>query len=495
MLEDSAAIAAEVGAALPAGGRAFVLGDTSYGSCCVDEVAAAHLDAELIVHFGDACCSPTQRLPVLYIFGRKACDVDAAAAALAAAVKEDEESGGGDGSDSEAGDAGVAPLRPFVLLSEHNYAHAAGSVAEKLQELLAAPVIVARPDILPGCAAADGWEGEEAAAAEADGATEAEAAVAAVVSVDEKDSSKESSSDGRMHAAGYVWTLPDGVDMSACRLLWLGGESRQLSGLLMRFSDCLAWSFDPSAADDSSGRREGLLTNKALMKRFYHVQKARDASIVGILVGTLGVARYLDALQLVRKLVDASGRKAYVFVVGKINVAKLANFAEVDVFVLVACPRNSLLDSRDFYRPIITPFELEMAVGSREWGRYSLELADLGWGEDDEASAAKLAAAASTPYFSSITGELVGGGGDGSSDEEDDEDEDEEDGDGEEKTSGEESAKGKEVMVWHSPAADFLATREYRGLEVRKGETEVMPVREGRVGRAVGYAADGEAEG
>ena len=35
--------------------RVFVLGDTSYGSCCVDEVAAQHLVADCIVHFGRTC--------------------------------------------------------------------------------------------------------------------------------------------------------------------------------------------------------------------------------------------------------------------------------------------------------------------------------------------------------------------------------------------------------------------------------------------------------
>lgn len=35
--------------------RVFVLGDTSYGSCCVDEVAAQHLRADCIVHYGRSC--------------------------------------------------------------------------------------------------------------------------------------------------------------------------------------------------------------------------------------------------------------------------------------------------------------------------------------------------------------------------------------------------------------------------------------------------------
>jgi diphthamide biosynthesis protein 2 len=56
--------------------------------------------------------------------------------------------------------------------------------------------------------------------------------------------------------------------------------------------------------------------------------------------------------------------------VGKVNVAKLANFMEIDVFVLVACPENSLLDSKEFFKPIVTPHEMQCAcVSETEWVR------------------------------------------------------------------------------------------------------------------------------
>lgn len=48
-------------------------------------------------------------------------------------------------------------------------------------------------------------------------------------------------------------------------------------------------------------------------------------------------------------------------VVGKINVPKLENFPDIDVFCLIACPESSFLaNARDFSKPIITPFELEV---------------------------------------------------------------------------------------------------------------------------------------
>lgn len=36
----------------------FVMADTTFGSCCVDEVGAAHVNADCVIHYGHACLSP-----------------------------------------------------------------------------------------------------------------------------------------------------------------------------------------------------------------------------------------------------------------------------------------------------------------------------------------------------------------------------------------------------------------------------------------------------
>ena len=47
---------------------------------------------------------------------------------------------------------------------------------------------------------------------------------------------------------------------------------------------------------------------KVLRRRYFLVEKARNASIVGILVGTLGVAGYLDVVDRVRELAKRCAR-------------------------------------------------------------------------------------------------------------------------------------------------------------------------------------------
>lgn len=38
--------------------RLFVMADTAYGSCCVDEVGASHNNADCVIHYGHTCFSP-----------------------------------------------------------------------------------------------------------------------------------------------------------------------------------------------------------------------------------------------------------------------------------------------------------------------------------------------------------------------------------------------------------------------------------------------------
>jgi 2-(3-amino-3-carboxypropyl)histidine synthase len=48
----------------------IILGDVTYGACCVDDFAARALHCDLLVHYGHSCLIPitTTHLPILYVF-------------------------------------------------------------------------------------------------------------------------------------------------------------------------------------------------------------------------------------------------------------------------------------------------------------------------------------------------------------------------------------------------------------------------------------------
>lgn len=57
-------------------------------------------------------------------------------------------------------------------------------------------------------------------------------------------------------------------------------------------------------------------------------------------------ASYLPLISHLRQVLANAHKKAYTISVGKLNPAKLANFAEIECFVLVACPEHSLIDAK-----------------------------------------------------------------------------------------------------------------------------------------------------
>ena len=59
------------------------------------------------------------------------------------------------------------------------------------------------------------------------------------------------------------------------------------------------------------------------------MEKARSSAILGILVGTLGCAGLVGAMEHLRALIRTAGKQSYTLLVGKPNPAKLANFPEV----------------------------------------------------------------------------------------------------------------------------------------------------------------------
>jgi hypothetical protein len=58
------------------------------------------------------------------------------------------------------------------------------------------------------------------------------------------------------------------------------------------------------------------------------------------------LASYLPLIKYLRSLLTQHHKKSYTISVGKLNPAKLANFLEVECYVLVACPENSLIDAK-----------------------------------------------------------------------------------------------------------------------------------------------------
>ncbi|KAJ0022627.1 hypothetical protein NQD34_014761 [Periophthalmus magnuspinnatus] len=429
LLVDSVAVAADIERNTKA--KVYILGDTSYGSCCVDEVAAEHVAADCIVHYGSSCLSPSKRLPLMYVFEKRPINVEKCVTVFKELYP-----------DSQS---------HIILLYDVNYVHAIGDLRTALQTEY--PNLIISELVCEGetCYSHTHVKCRES------------------ISSDQENNQF-------VYKFGRLFSLKSELSVKEYSIFYIGQEGATLTNFMMTWNRCTFCSFDPSTG---TGRTESVKINRALMKRYYAIERAKDAGVVGILVGTLGVADYLSIIPQLKEAIHKAGKKCYMFAMGKLNVPKLANFLEIDIFVLIACPENSLLDSSEFYKPIVTPFEMEVACNpKREWSEeYVTDFRHLLPGGQSHVPLAELQDF-SEADVSLISGDLRRQCIDPESDQ-----------------ASESSSlvlRNQTMTVANTnSAASFLSGRSWQGLEKKLGETPVVKAVEGRRGIAIAYEEEG----
>ena len=276
------------------GEKLFILADTSYGSCCVDEVAAEHADADVVVHYGRSCLSPSARLPVIYVFTKPSFDIEPCIEAFRQLYHEHH--------------------KKVLLMADVPYCAYLPEIYERLisegySNLFLTSVVHDVSSPLPN-----------------------------------RTCPQEVTTD--------AYTLSD----------WqLFHISHPPQALLLMLSSRVGslHIYSPSQQSSTDARTSSTV---ALRRRYALLTSLTTAPIFGILINTLSVRNYLSVLEHVKSIIAAAGKKSYTFVVGKVNPAKVANFSEVGGWVVIGCWESSLFDSKDFWKPLITPFELELAL-------------------------------------------------------------------------------------------------------------------------------------
>ncbi|TKY48075.1 Diphthamide biosynthesis protein 2 [Spatholobus suberectus] len=270
----------------------FVMADTAYGSCCIDEVGASHINADCVIHYGHTCFSPTTTLPAYFVFGK-------ASICVADCVE-------------SVSKYALTNSKPIMVLFGLEYAHSMQQIKEALLESL----VSCRFDAKPEVHVAD---------------------VPSSVMFPSKDIKKinglQESSSGCNGASGTIysiggltWKLLEGQSMDDYLLFWIGLDDSAFANVVLTFNACEIVRYD---ANENRMVTDLFQQRRILKRRYYLVERAKDANIVGILVGTLGVAGYLHIINQMMELITGAGKKAYTLVMGRPNPAKLANFPEV----------------------------------------------------------------------------------------------------------------------------------------------------------------------
>ncbi|KAK9353620.1 putative diphthamide synthesis protein-domain-containing protein [Lipomyces doorenjongii] len=294
----------------------FVLGDTSYSECCVDEIAAQHVNADVVVHIGNACLNPVVHSPVIYLFGEGKLDLDLCVKSFTEQIP-----------DTRSHVVIVAETAFQVYVEPLK-----GRLTKYVNILTTVPYLSSFTSLDPSAPS--------------------ETIIPATLT----------SSISTIHT--QVSAIPHRAhpqlqtDLPSYILFQLGipppPAQLHLSTLFSR----------PPIIIDPETSLPQSIGNLSLARRYRMMLSARAASTIGILVNTLSLRSSSELILSLQRIIRDAGKKHYVVVVGKPNVAKLANFDVVDVWVVVGCTRGGMILDREgeFFKPLVTPFELKLAM-------------------------------------------------------------------------------------------------------------------------------------
>ncbi|ERM94342.1 hypothetical protein AMTRI_Chr04g252350 [Amborella trichopoda] len=270
----------------------FILGDVTYGACCVDDFTATALGAELLIHYGHSCLVPIDisDIPCLYIF----VDITIDSNHLVETIKHN-----------------FDPSVKIALAGTIQFSTAINAAqAALITDFPSVAVPQAKPlsagEVL-GCTSPKLPKG----------------AADVVVFV----------ADGRFHLEAFMIANP-GVK---------------------------AFRYDPYLKVMILEKYDHKSMREA---RKNAILQARGAKMWGLLLGTLGRQGNPRILMHFEKRLAEKGLECMVILMSELSPSKLALFGEsIDAWVQIACPRLSIDWGEAFDKPLLTPFEAEVALG------------------------------------------------------------------------------------------------------------------------------------
>lgn len=120
-------------------------------------------------------------------------------------------------------------------------------------------------------------------------------------------------------------------------------------------------------------REIGDLKDRILRQRFAAITRAADAKKFLVLVSTkVGQAR-MDLAKELKRRAEAHGRSAEIVLLEEFHPDRLLPY-DADAYVSTACPRIAVDDYLRYRKPILTPVEMDIVLGEREWSEYRMDM-------------------------------------------------------------------------------------------------------------------------
>ncbi|CAJ0566309.1 unnamed protein product, partial [Mesorhabditis spiculigera] len=285
------------------GCETVIMGDVTYGACCVDDFTAKALGCDLLVHYGHSCLVPiqnTEGIAMLYIF----VNIEINLSHFVDCLK-----------------ANFEPLQRIAIVSTIQFIPSLQAVRQLL-------INDGYTIVMPQC--------KPLSPGEILGCTSPR--------------------------------LGDDVD----RLIYLGDGRFHLESIMIHNPKIAAFQYDPYSRKLT---REHYDHSTMRNNRGAAVRIARECTRFGVVLGALGRQGNTKVLQELVDKLKSKGKEVTVVVLSEIFPAKLALFDEIECWVQIACPRLSIDWGTFFTRPLLTPYELNVALDSLEFpdGYYPMD--------------------------------------------------------------------------------------------------------------------------
>ena len=127
-------------------------------------------------------------------------------------------------------------------------------------------------------------------------------------------------------------------------------------------------------ADPFTGKARDIeeFYDRILRIRFARITKAKEAKSFGIVISSKkGQLRFDLAIHL-KKLIRKHGFDVQILNMDFVSPDRMLPF-DLDAYVMTACPRIAIDDSAMYKKPVITPQELQIVLGIRDWEDYSMD--------------------------------------------------------------------------------------------------------------------------
>lgn len=385
-----------------------VLGDVTYGACCIDDLSARALGCDLLVHYGHSCLVPLTCtvIPCLYVFVEIRVDVQHLVDCVHLTLSEEERqrevsvveekeacaASGGPSRVIEALVMGTVQFRSAVIESAQRLN--AGTSSSQDQVQIQAIVPQAKPlspgEVL-GCTAPSGLAqmnfAEALSKTRRRQARKNQGSTTSEVSLDESIPRERLMiflADGRFHLEAAMISNPSlralRYDPYSKTLTEERYEIVQMKRLrreaILSVRQILGIAPPSQIVDVVSGKAatpsSDDIANSILKQtsRLTLSQKSSPPKTMGIILGTLGRQGNPAILARIRTLLLSYGIRSIIVLLSEIFPKKLEMMSNstqggggVCSWVQIACPRLSIDWGHYFCVPVLSPFELFVALG------------------------------------------------------------------------------------------------------------------------------------